>query len=131
MAYNKWVTDVFTGRDIGQMMLSVFAIIGVFSSNTVNPVSGLALTIFTIVLLYTATLLFITKRSYLKAAASTLMHLKYGIIVSFVLTFIVGIIFGHELWRFDDFYNLWFNTDVAVAFNAGLFWATILDSLKD
>lgn len=128
---NRWVTDTFSARDVGQMMLSVFAIVAVFASKTILPVNGLVLTIATIVILFVATMLFLTKLSYKKSFVPALKHIGFGVIVAFILTFFIGIIFGHRLWDIINLYDLWFNTEVAVAFCHGLFWSVVLDSLKD
>ena len=121
------VRDSFDRKDVAQMIVSFFAILGVLSTKTILPTDGILLTIIVIVLLFISLFLYLMKKKIKIAVIETSKHLLAGIVISGIMTIIAAVAYGYDVMDM----NVLTNSEVTVAFNFGLVWAALLDSLKE
>lgn len=126
------VLDILTWSDIGEMLLSFFAVIGVLASPTIVPQSfrdaGLWMVATCIVIIYISIYTMILIKGHEKEAViQSIYHLTSAIIITLISTLIAGSIYGyiigHTLQEIIE-------SPLVVAFSVGLLWSGIIDGLK-
>lgn len=133
----KGVMDHFTRRDIGEMLIGFFAIIGVFSSRTllpeiITPYIGLTLIISTIIVLFVGIYLMLDneklkyddKNSFTQA----LYHVTGAFFVSLILTIMASLIWGYDLLEMGI--SGFLTSETVIALVTCMVWASVINTLK-
>ena len=133
----KKVIDRFTRRDIGEMLIGFFAIIGVFSSRTLlpeinTPLVGLTLIISTIIILFVSIYLMLdnekSKHDDINSLTQASYHVTGAFFVSLILTILASLIWGYNLLEMGI--NGILTSEIVIALAAGMVWASIVNTLK-
>lgn len=126
------IKDIFTLADVGEMLLSFFAILAVLSTPTAVPPEGKGLWLMLIatVLIYFAIYALLSAnttepRSVVLIESS--LHLVSATIVTVVGVLIAGTLYG-LIW--DRTIEQIIQSPISVAYSAGLIWAGVIDGLK-
>jgi len=126
------IKDIFTIADVGEMVLSFFAILAVLSTPTAVPPAGKGLwlmVISTILIFFAIYALLSAKTTEPKTTVliETAYHLISATVVTIVGVIIAGYLYG-LIW--DRTIDQIIQSPISVAYSAGLIWAGVIDGLK-
>lgn len=128
------IKDIFTLADVGEMVLSFFAILAVLSTPTAVPKgiagAGIWLAIFSTILIYFAIYALLSSKS--DEPKSVILMESVLHLVSAVVVTIIGVIIGGTLYGmiWGQTIDQIINSPLVVAYSAGLIWAGVIDGLK-
>jgi len=126
------MNDIFTMGDIGEMVLSFFAILAVLSTPTAVPPAGkgLWLMIIATVLIFFAIYALLSAKTT-EPRTTVLIETSYHLISATVVT-IVGVIIAGSLYGliWDRTIDQIIQSPISVAYSAGLIWAGVIDGIK-
>ncbi len=128
----KTVKDILTWKDLGEMLLSFFAVLGVLASPTLIPTgfkdAGLWLVVASMVIIYVSIYaIIIIKGQEVDAMKQSFYHLLSAIIITTVCTIVAGIFYG---FIYEKTIEEILVSPLPVAFSVGLLWSGIIDGLK-
>ncbi len=128
------IKDIFTLADVGEMVLSFFAILAVLSTPTAVPKgiagAGIWLAIFSTILIYFAIYALLYSKSN---ESKSVILVESGLhLVSAVVVTIIGVLVGGTLYGmiWGQTIDQIINSPLVVAYSAGLIWAGVIDGLK-
>lgn len=126
------IKDILTLADVGEMLLSFFAILAVLSTPTAVPPAGggLWLILISTVLIYFAIYALLSAKTTEPKSAiliESFLHLASATVVTFIGVLIAGTLYG-LLW--DRTLEQIIQSPISVAYSAGLIWAGVIDGLK-
>lgn len=130
------VLDTFDKKDIGEMILSFFAVLGVFATNTTlpimpTPVIGLVFVFAVVLILYIAIFLIIDNKHVkdnTEVYKQTAYHITAAGVISLVMTLVLSYVWGYtneEWWGIEGFLT----HETLIAFVVGMSWASVINSL--
>lgn len=150
MTTNKWAPrpgstpalkhktiDRFTRRDIGEMLIGFFAIIGVFTSKTLlpsitTPLLGLTLVIVTIIVLFISIFLMIDREKSefddITSLTQASYHVTGAFFVSLILTIIASFLWGYNI--FEMGINGFLTSETVIALVVCMVWSSVINTLK-